>query len=1250
MQNFMKTPSLLFSLPFLLTVLAAQAGEVTATRSEETRSGGAGNASTVSASTTQTSAGNASGLPGQLFFPSPEEEASTASLSPESIAASKARAASFKAPEIPVPGPLTRVRYRGKYHMVDISTDELHVRGRKGKQAVAKVSGVRDAASLDLESARMEKATGVNVDLIAYPPGRPKTDANKMLLTKRVVVRLAQGVTHSVFAATTGALRAQRMPFAKEALVLSYPTTMAAAAAVEELRARPGVLDAELVIATLRSPEFVPTDAYFSPGGGAPANNPTPLTDNVNTFVMTNNPSNGYQWWADNKPTLVGPLNSVAARIDLGDYPPIGYAAGFPLLNGEQADIRLPLAWENISTRFNSAVSGRGIRVLIIDDGIDGTHPDLQQALDLVTTRHRNFFSGTNSPAPEDLANDSHGTSLAGIVGARIKLSQGMAGIAPLSTLQSAVAIRNFVDELDWAQAFTLGSTLVDSDADNDYLDEKRGGANNMFYEVCLNASSESGSRDATDLVPETWYWRRAIQFGATKGRAFKGVVYVASAGNGGDGHNDTNYMEIKNSIFQITVGSCSELGRRIARSNPGCNVVCVAPSWGDELPPLLNWSGSPGGSFGNRPIKVNPPLGPDNLPSDWRRVTQGITTLRTNKGYTAGFTGTSASAGMVAGIAALMLEKNPDLSARDVKEILLRSGRVNNDVRVTYDGKVWPTQWRMGSLGRPLHPVFGAGLVDANKALKIAEDWPGLPPNPLPPLDLDVEVDGFGKTTAMRNTETGGLYLPLITNRLIPLDGTPVVLEIQPPPSGMRLEEVEVRVQLYHARRGDLEIKLVAPGEIGWEQGREMESVLYTPHRDDYTESKWSTEELLKHPTDWTFTTLRHWGSRPTKGTPWKLIIRDAVNQGATLTPTVNDPVYVPVGNPTDPVTQRITGVGVTYHGTFSKQEGIDPPVVKAGSFNLAPGTTLNKIQLVASGLGEKKGGGVLYPVINWDLFNTVDIVPMQPSNLPWEFLGHFPPAMALNPAAPDNLTPLDPPGGLDLWPNQPLAPTWVPWQFSLPESGPQGGLTSQPAWGPNLTPVEESADHTFIVVRDPANTNAQTNFIHLRLDRALGKLEIIPFNKGLYKVSVFAESLIGMSAPKVVEIKVATPGYSQWTALYWSGADLQNPEITGFDKDPDGDGIPNGLEFAMGFNPTVVDAAVPASRVEGNEIVFTFRKDVAASGTLTAGVVFENSDDLSEWTAIAPTILAEANGIQDLEVRVPLTGNRRFYRLKAY
>lgn len=1429
----MKTPSLLFSLPLLLTCLATAPAF-----SQESTATGSTPKSTV------------------------QEESSELIDNPLGLSPA---------------GELTTVRIRGKHQQVEVITDQICIRRKDGTEQMVRLSGKRSIAEADLEATRLQAASdGNRADLVICPAGMPKDDRHLMLLTRRVSVQLKEGVTPSVFAQTTAAIRAQRVSFAPEALILTYPTAGEAVAAVEDLLTRPEVVDAEVVVAMKHHVESIPGNVQYFSGGG-PSYAIPPQTDNVDgwqppAFLSNIVPTAAYQWWANNIPTLVGPRNSTISRVDLGDFPPVGYNPARPGVHGELADVRLPVAWDNPGD-FGNPISGRSRKILIVDDGIQKDHPDLAQAVDLNNERHYNFFNDTKNPSP--VAGDPHGTSLAGIAGARLKnVGSRITGVAPGCIFHSAIAARGFVDDLDWAQAFVLGSTLVDSDGDNDYLDEDRSGVVN--FEICLNASSSSASGDALNLYPESWLWKRAIRFGATRARALSGVIYVTSAGNGGDGHMNTNYLENKNSIYQIPVAGVSDLGRRIASSNEGANIVCSAPTWGNELPPFMNWPSRPAGFPTNRPFKKNAPIGPDDLPAAWRRTTQAIPTITIGNGINFDFTGTSASAAMVAGVAALMLEANPNLTARDVKEILLRSSRTLNDVRVTYDSRVADTQWRMGRLGRPLSHVYGAGLVDANKAVQMAKRWPKLPTNPLPPIKLNVNASNFGENISSRNTETGGLYYPVSSSLLIPTDGRAIEVIVPSPPSGMRIEHIEVRVQLYHGRRGDLEIKLIAPAEVGWETGRTMESELFVPHRDDYTNSRWDNNPDLRDPTDWTFATVRHWGTRTGVGGSgkWLVRIRDASSAGANTSPSANDPVFVPVGNPTNTQSQRLQGIGITYHGVYSQTPGNDAPTVTGGKLRYTPGTAPVKSKLTHGPLFTGTDGSVSFPITNWDIYNPVDIVPLQPSNTPRDFFEFFPPSARLGEDANELMpveeflqalgfprwpltppTPLEPPAwipfplpnlapfivppvtdafalpgispliwteenqGLESTANSGLTATvaggqltlggtattgpwagkslrtvqtystsinvsaavdrvslagtgtghrsslwlwgdaghylhfsqnpvdggwtfnanddggtgtltptgtgtnlplldfadnltdlanmrlvWIPgnypgegsiemwhgttramthkvtkWPSSMrvmitgqaaaagdtvaavfdnlnitttgkgiPTSGGNGGLTIRPGWGPNRTPVELSDDLLWMVLRDPKNANPATNFVHVRLNRAHGELEVIPFNRGVYSLHITAESMLGISSPKLHELTVALPTYAGWADTYWDEPELSNPNIAGFCADPDNDGVYNGLEFAMRMTPNVADPGpIPPYRIEGNEVIFNYQQDTTAELQVTLHA--QVSDDLQTWTDITPIELGVANGLRDMEVRISTTDPKRFFRLWA-
>lgn len=69
-------------------------------------------------------------------------------------------------------------------------------------------------------------------------------------------------------------------------------------------------------------------------------------------------------------------------------------------------------------------------------------------------------------------------------------------------------------------------------------------------------------------------------------------------------------------------------------------------------------------------------------------------------------FSGTSMSAPMVAGVAALILEANPYLSATQVKEIIMETARLDN-----YTGQIPPTR----------SPIWGAGKINGYQAVKMA-------------------------------------------------------------------------------------------------------------------------------------------------------------------------------------------------------------------------------------------------------------------------------------------------------------------------------------------------------------------------------------------------------------------------------------------------------------------------------------------------------------------------------------------------
>jgi subtilisin family serine protease len=89
--------------------------------------------------------------------------------------------------------------------------------------------------------------------------------------------------------------------------------------------------------------------------------------------------------------------------------------------------------------------TGRGVRIAVVDSGIQANHPDLSGQL-LV---NRNFVAGGSS-APE-----AHGTGVAGIIAAKADNGIGIAGVAPGARLLGLRAC--------WQQQPGAGGTVCDS-------------------------------------------------------------------------------------------------------------------------------------------------------------------------------------------------------------------------------------------------------------------------------------------------------------------------------------------------------------------------------------------------------------------------------------------------------------------------------------------------------------------------------------------------------------------------------------------------------------------------------------------------------------------------------------------------------------------------------------------------------------------------------------------------------------------
>lgn len=101
---------------------------------------------------------------------------------------------------------------------------------------------------------------------------------------------------------------------------------------------------------------------------------------------------------------------------------------------------------------------GAGVKVALIDTGVDSKHPDLRDRVASIRS-----FVGTNSPTPAVAGSYRHGTAMAGLIAAVANNNVGIVGIAPLARIEVFAACWQLKPNSDEAacNTFTLAQALA---------------------------------------------------------------------------------------------------------------------------------------------------------------------------------------------------------------------------------------------------------------------------------------------------------------------------------------------------------------------------------------------------------------------------------------------------------------------------------------------------------------------------------------------------------------------------------------------------------------------------------------------------------------------------------------------------------------------------------------------------------------------------------------------------------------------
>lgn len=386
----------------------------------------------------------------------------------------------------------------------------------------------------------------------------------------------------------------------------------------------------------------------------------------------------------------------------------------------------------NVAPAWQKGYTGKGVVVSILDDGIQTNHPDL--ALNYDPHASTDINDNDDDPMPRDNGDNKHGTRCAGEVAAVAFNSYCGIGVAYNASIGGVRMLDGTVNDAVEARALGLNPDHID------------------VYSASWGPEDDGKTVDGPGPLA-----RRAFIFGVTSGRKGKGSIFVWASGNGGRHTDSCNCDGYTNSIFTLSISSATQGGYKPWYLEECSSTLATTYS-----------SGTPGHDKSVATVDMDGKLRPDHI-------------------CTVEHTGTSASAPLAAGIAALALEANPTLTWRDMQYLVVltsRSGPLEKE-----------GGWVTNGVKRKVSHKFGYGLMDAGAMVNLAEQWTSVPPQHIcksQEINEERQIDTAFGTTLQVHMDVNGCAGSLNEVRF--------------------LEHVQCKLSLRFFPRGNLRVLLTSP------------------------------------------------------------------------------------------------------------------------------------------------------------------------------------------------------------------------------------------------------------------------------------------------------------------------------------------------------------------------------------------------------------------------------------------------------
>ncbi|KAF1387434.1 hypothetical protein PFLUV_G00078650 [Perca fluviatilis] len=274
----------------------------------------------------------------------------------------------------------------------------------------------------------------------------------------------------------------------------------------------------------------------------------------------------------------------------------------------------------NVMPVWSNNITGNGVVVSIIDDGVDHTNKDLKKNFEaLASFDLRSSHGLSHDPMPVRDEENSHGTRCAGEVAMEANNSYCGVGIAFNARIGGIRLLDGSVTDAMEATALTFNIPFID------------------IYVCSWGPRDDGAAMDGPHSLTA-----QALRLGTRKGRGGKGSVFVWAAGNGGMQRDHCGADGYVNSIYTVAIGAVSQTGKPTFFGEPCPGVMAVTLTGAGVGGPL--------------------PL---------------VTVTTIDDGCVTHFPGTSSAAPIAAGILALVLEVNPKLTWRDVQHLIAKTAKI---------------------------------------------------------------------------------------------------------------------------------------------------------------------------------------------------------------------------------------------------------------------------------------------------------------------------------------------------------------------------------------------------------------------------------------------------------------------------------------------------------------------------------------------------------------------------------------------